>query len=354
MANALLLNLTTFCQAKCPFCIVYDSLNRPELNMTDEQIFSAIRQAREQGSTQLGYTGGEPAIHPRIIEIVRFAKDLGFTHQSMNTNGIRFKQAKFTQEIIEAGLTSVDISIHGHTDELHDELVAKKGALAAIREACQHLTALQKRHRFNLSATVVIARRNHPHLREVCEFLDGLGIGNKRLKYAYEGNMTREAIIEQVAPYDDVVPSVIDALDYLASQPKGFHLTHIPLCLLGDHAAFSQDFERRVSLMVFKQVQKLGDAQHYFRKDGDTCSSCAVSHLCTRLDGGYEKFHGRPRLKPFTSHEEVEALFERAEKRFPISREHVRKHRRVYRENREGFLPKTEVVQKEERPTGSG
>lgn len=344
MGQALLLNTTMYCNAKCKFCIVYDSLNRPELTMRDEHVYETMRQSRGNGCTDLGYSGGEPTVDPRIIDFVRYAKQLGFTRQSMNTNGIKFRKKQFCQDILEAGLTSIDISIHGHTDELHDSQVVRKGALAAIREACTHLRELRKTHQFHLSATIVITRDNHQHLRDICIFLDSIGITHKRLKYAYEGNMSHEVIIEQVAPYQDVIPSIKDALDYLATQKHGFYITHIPLCLLGVHAAFSQDFERRNAVMMFDNHKVYGDAAHYFRQDSDVCASCVVNNLCTRLDGGYERFHGRPELVPFESHEDVEKLFASALKRFTKASNHVRHTHQLYQQNRNVEAPTKQLV----------
>lgn len=344
MSWPLLLNTTTFCNAKCKFCIVYDKLNRPELNMTDEQVYATLRQSRAGGSTEVGYSGGEPSIDPRIVDIVRYAKELGFTHQSMNTNGIRFKQKQFCRDILEAGLTSIDISVHGHTDELHDGLVVKRGALAAIREACANLRELGQTYRFHLSATIVIARDNHKELRNICVFLDSLGVTHKRLKYAYEGHMSHDMIIDQVAPYQDVVASIKDALDYLATRKWGFYITHIPMCLLGEHAAFSQDFERRHAVMMFDDHKVYGEPAHYFRQDGDACAGCVVNNLCTRLDGAYEKFHGRPALVPFTTHDEVEAMFAAALARFPTASNAVRQTLNLYRQNKSLAPPTKERV----------
>jgi MoaA/NifB/PqqE/SkfB family radical SAM enzyme len=345
MTESLLLNITTRCNAQCPFCIVYDSLNRPELDMTDAQIFEAIRRARREGSTEIGYTGGEPSIHHRIVEVVAFAKGLGYTRQAMNTNGIRFKDPAFCRAILEAGLSSVDFSIHGHTDALHDEEVARPGALAAVRKACANLRALRGEYRFDLSATTVVTRRNYRHLREICELLDELGFDNKRLKYAYQGSLRHEAILHEVAPYQEVVPWVIEALDYLARGTKGFHVTHIPLCLLGDHAAFSLDFSRRESWILHRKEARRGDASHTFRKDGDVCTSCAVNHLCTRLDVAYQAQHGRPDLSPFSDLDEVEALFDRAERRFPNVASIVRWTRSLFRANRDAAPPGMRAVE---------
>ena len=40
MSRPLLLNTTTFCNARCHFCIVLDKLNQPDFNMKDEEIYA--------------------------------------------------------------------------------------------------------------------------------------------------------------------------------------------------------------------------------------------------------------------------------------------------------------------------
>ena len=87
-----------------------------------------------------------------------------------------------------------------------------------------------------------------------------------------------------------------------------------------------------------------GDPAHYFRQDGDVCSTCAVSNLCTRLDGGYERFHGRPALAPFESDAQVEAMFAKALLRFPKAANHVRHTQQLYRQNRNVEPPTKQVV----------
>lgn len=338
------LNTTRMCNAKCRFCIVYETLNRPELNMTDEQVYEAMRRSRAEGATHAGYSGGEPSIDPRILDFVRYAKQIGFTHQSMVTNGIRFRKREFCEAILEAGLDSIDFSIHGHTDELHDTLVDRRGALEAIRQACAHLRELQKTRKFYMSATIVVTRDNHPFLPEICRFLDSLGIEGKRLKYAYEGNLTLEMVVEQVAPYEEVVVSLQRAFDYLMTQPGGFSVTHVPLCLLGEYAIFSEDFERREAVMAFRTHLARGDASQHYRTDGDECSRCVLAAVCTRLDAGYQKFHGRPQLRPFETEGEVETMFEAAARRFPNAANYVRQRREAFQRSRELTPPVEETI----------
>ena len=42
---------------------------------------------RELGVVRIGFQGGEPLKHPDIVELVRYAKSLGFCRVSMSTNG---------------------------------------------------------------------------------------------------------------------------------------------------------------------------------------------------------------------------------------------------------------------------
>lgn len=333
--SALVLNLTTMCNAKCAFCIVFDSLNRPDLTMSRAEVYETLEKARREGAREVNYSGGEPTIYKGFTDVVRYARDLGYDHQSINTNGIRLKDPAYCEELLEAGMSSIDFSIHGHTEELHDREVARKGAFRAIVRACGNLNELKERFRFNMSATTVMTRHNHHHLLDIVKMLEELGFDNKRLKYAYEGNLTTEQIINEVAPYEEVVPSLVEALEYLAVRPFGFHFTHVPICLMGDTGAFSHDFHRRPAIMAFRESAYEGEAAHFFREDGNECERCAIANLCTRLDGGYQTFHGRPNLEPFADHEAVEAMFDRAIAKYPMTESIIGWTRGEYRRHRD-------------------
>ncbi len=330
------LALTTFCNALCRFCMVTDILNRPELNLSDEQLQHALSTARDEGCTHVDYTGGEPSVHQRVVEIIEFARGIGYTHQSISTNGIKFKREPFCRRVIEAGLTCVDLSVHGHTDALHDELVSHPGALEAIRRACGHLTTIQQERAFELSSTTVITTRNYRHLREIAAMLDDLGVGNKRFKHAFEGQLTLELIGEQVPRYEDIVPHVVAAVDELAQRDSRIEVTHIPLCLLGDHAVFSRDFEfAQVDMFIWHIEGGLARDQHaayHHRATAKACERCVLRRRCTRLDAAYAEHHGEPELLPFESTADVEALFDRAEARFPGSERLVADTRAAFQE----------------------
>ncbi|MGY5859399.1 MAG: radical SAM protein [Candidatus Thorarchaeota archaeon] len=68
----------------------------------------------------LQLSGGEPTLHPNIIEIVRYAKDLGIQDVAVSTNGLRLLEEDFAKE-----LASTDPVIYLQFDTFDSE-VSKK------------------------------------------------------------------------------------------------------------------------------------------------------------------------------------------------------------------------------------
>jgi MoaA/NifB/PqqE/SkfB family radical SAM enzyme len=98
--------VTDQCNLDCHYCTEYDnSVPHPSL----ENLKKWISKIRELGCIRVGLQGGEPLMHPDIVEIVRHSKNLDLK-TSMSTNGF-----KLTEELIagleEAGLDSLQVSV---------------------------------------------------------------------------------------------------------------------------------------------------------------------------------------------------------------------------------------------------
>jgi MoaA/NifB/PqqE/SkfB family radical SAM enzyme len=100
------LYVTDRCNLDCFYCTEFDnSVPHPSL----ENLRQWIRKIHELGCIRLGIQGGEPLLHPDIVEIVRYSKSLGL-RTSLSTNGF-----KLTSELVagfeSAGLDSLQISV---------------------------------------------------------------------------------------------------------------------------------------------------------------------------------------------------------------------------------------------------
>ncbi|MDP1845159.1 MAG: radical SAM protein [Candidatus Moranbacteria bacterium] len=118
--------LTRVCNNNCIFCLDKEAQNGTVL--TQDEIREKFREGRKKKIDQVVLSGGEATIHPEFIEIVKMAKDMGYKHIQVITNGRMFAYRDFLISSIRAGVNEITFSIHGHTEELHDSLTQIKGS----------------------------------------------------------------------------------------------------------------------------------------------------------------------------------------------------------------------------------
>ena len=79
--------LTYRCNGNCPFCI--ESEVNKQCDLTETDFAKALAFAKEHDLPNFFLHGGEPTVHPKIVDFARMAKEQGFTLK-MFTNGIKF------------------------------------------------------------------------------------------------------------------------------------------------------------------------------------------------------------------------------------------------------------------------
>ena len=105
-----LIEVNSACNLDCPICFA-DSGHQPDgFALTLEQVSSMIDVfvAAEGEPEVLQFSGGEPTIHPRILEFVELAKGRGIRFVMLNTNGIRLaRDRRFVSERARVGVAHV-------------------------------------------------------------------------------------------------------------------------------------------------------------------------------------------------------------------------------------------------------
>jgi MoaA/NifB/PqqE/SkfB family radical SAM enzyme len=75
--------VTNRCPSRCTYCQIPE---RPQADLSTEQIFDLFRQMKKAGTRRLGLWGGEPLMRKDIGQLVDFAKECGF-YVSLDSNG---------------------------------------------------------------------------------------------------------------------------------------------------------------------------------------------------------------------------------------------------------------------------
>ncbi len=124
----LLAELTYRCPLQCPYCSnPLDFAGQGE-ELSTAQWIEALRQARELGAAQLGFSGGEPLLRRDLAELIRAAHDLGY-YTNLITSGIGLSEARL-DAFAAAGLDHVQISLQAADEALNDRLAGSRQAFA--------------------------------------------------------------------------------------------------------------------------------------------------------------------------------------------------------------------------------
>src|SRR5207247_4542519 len=101
------LYVTEQCNLDCHYCNEFNnSIPHPAL----ADLKKWVDHIRKLGVMRLGLQGGEPLKHPDIVEVVRYAKSLGFRKVSMSTNGLLLNR-QLLADLEGAGLDELQISV---------------------------------------------------------------------------------------------------------------------------------------------------------------------------------------------------------------------------------------------------
>ena len=116
------IDLTNRCNMACPICFanagVAGYVAEPDYEQVVRQL-QALRDLRPTPTTAIQFTGGEPTIHPDFLRIVSTARDMGFSHIQIATNGIRIADEAFARAAAEAGLHTLYLQFDGVGEEPH-------------------------------------------------------------------------------------------------------------------------------------------------------------------------------------------------------------------------------------------
>jgi uncharacterized radical SAM superfamily Fe-S cluster-containing enzyme len=100
------IEVNTACNLDCPICFA-DSGHQPDgYSLTREHVAVMLDAfvAAEGEPEVVQFSGGEPTIHPNIIEFVEMANARGIGHVMLNTNGIRLaRDRRFAAEMARVG-----------------------------------------------------------------------------------------------------------------------------------------------------------------------------------------------------------------------------------------------------------
>lgn len=257
-------DLTNRCNLTCPVCFananVAGYVYEPDFE-TVRKMLQALRDEKPVAGRVVQFSGGEPTIYPRFLDVLRMARDMGFSHTQAATNGIKFTDLEFAEQCKEAGLHTLYLQFDGVCDDIYQRT---RGA----RLWEQKLKCIENVKRAGLKIvfvpTIVKGLNDHQIgdiMRLALEYIECTS-GISFQPVAFTGRISRHeleakrftlsdfahAVKEQTGiadPYEDWFPlSCVTPFSKLLSALRGEEtttLTSHPHCALGTYLFVDQN-----------------------------------------------------------------------------------------------------------------
>jgi len=163
----LLAELTYRCPLHCVYCsnpVDYTAYGE-ELSTADW--LRVLREGRELGATQLGFSGGEPLMRDDLEVLVAEASGLGY-YSNLITSGVGLNERRIAA-FKEGGLDHIQVSFQDSTREMNDFLSSTR-----TFDLKRRVAGLVKQYDYPMVLNVVLHRLNIDHVEQILELAEEL------------------------------------------------------------------------------------------------------------------------------------------------------------------------------------
>ena len=308
------------CNNNCIFCMEEDRDGRKVTNSatSDESVRWIL--ARQAHYEEVCFTSGEPTTNQRLPHWLRMARQAGVRWISMMTNGRALSYEAYTRALIAAGLNRLYVSIHGHTQKLHEGLTRTPGSFAQTVAGID-VAARYRRLGLALHTSTVVTRRNLPHLADIYTFLRAHGV-EQVVFNVMQANGRANTYFEQLFPTYTEIAAAAEV--FLAAAREGerevpAYFVDIPLCTttrLPDHnRGYVEDYEHFEppspghDILADPESRRAGergelvqirraDLDDSARRKRTECRQCRHDRVCAGVWGNYVRRYGWDEFVP--------------------------------------------------------
>jgi MoaA/NifB/PqqE/SkfB family radical SAM enzyme len=285
------------CNNRCRFCV---QGNKRDLygNKSTEEVKETLANAVKD-SDSIVFTGGEVTIRPDFLELVAYAKGLGFKIIQVQTNGRMLAYKEFARKTVEAGANEFSPALHGHTPELHDFLTHAPGAFKQTVKAIQNLKELGQ----PVITNTVITRSNYRHLVEIAKILVSLRVDQFQFAFVHPVGTVADNFFSETPRMTLIEPHVKRGLDVGRQRGIVAVTEAIPYCFMkGYEQCVAERYIPRTKIFDAKFVV---DDYTEFRltegkAHGPQCIECTWFHVCEGPWREYPEHYGWDEFVPRT------------------------------------------------------
>ncbi len=145
------LDITNRCNLNCPICFANANRTKKVYEPSIEEIKQMMINLRNEDvpCPAIQFSGGEPTVRGDLPELIKMAKELGFVHTQVATNGIKLKTVSYIKKLKEAGLSTIYLQFDGLTEKPY--LIARGKNLLPLK-----LKVIENCRKANFNSVVLV------------------------------------------------------------------------------------------------------------------------------------------------------------------------------------------------------
>jgi MoaA/NifB/PqqE/SkfB family radical SAM enzyme len=155
--------ITNSCIAKCSFCDIWKQ--QPKVFVDKEKALTAIERLASFGVSHITITGGEPLMHPHVIDFVQKATSLKMNNAVLNAAPQLLMRNDILKKLEDAGCDLLSISF----DSGDPVTMAESRQIPNIMGEMAKALELVRKTRLKAMASILIWNDNYNKLDEVCQ-----------------------------------------------------------------------------------------------------------------------------------------------------------------------------------------
>jgi len=157
-----LAELTYRCPLHCVYCSNPVDYTAYGEELATEEWVRVLREGRQLGATQLGFSGGEPLVRDDLEVLVAEARRLGY-YSNLITSGVGLNERRIAA-FKEGGLDHIQVSFQDSTREMNDFLSSTR-----TFDLKRRIAKLVKQYDYPMVLNVVLHRLNIEHVGQILE-----------------------------------------------------------------------------------------------------------------------------------------------------------------------------------------
>ncbi len=280
--------LVTACNSRCVFCLDTDTPRN--VYLLENDVRQEIKRGRDElNADKVILSGGEGSIHPKFVDFVRYAREIGYSRVQTVTNGYMFSKRDFYLAAVEAGLGEITFSLHGHTPELHDRLTGSEGAFHRLMKGMMRAI---RDGRVIVNVDVCINKQNVPYIDQIVALCLSVGVSEFDLLH----------VIPQGAAFQNRDELFYDPVEHLPRLQKVFRLNRHPSVVVWTNR-FPVEFLEGLEDLIqdpHKMLDEVNGRRFQVRRyldegvalecrQKERCEHCFIEPFCTTADRVIER-----------------------------------------------------------------